>query len=253
MVVAALAACGGTTYNEPEPEFDDLDVDLGRSDVLGPPRIIDAERLARVLEGLPYETAQQAIIDGVTFRAKKILRRAKDGEPGGIVEYVDMSWHRGQDQIFRFFGSSFFAAEPPHRLLGAVGNERADGSKRTLIYRNKPDGMLIEITTDGVAEPPIRMPRSRSTVAKLAALYVDPELLEVGAMQTFSVFRAEDQRDRKVRLTVVAIGTVRRGSEEVATVTFEQDIEGAVTRWIVAGGRDVIQYQSGRDRTTPIR
>lgn len=254
VMVAALAACGGTTYQEPAPEFDDLDVDLGGPDrVLGPPRIIDAERLAAVLEGLPYETTQQAVIDGVRMRLHKVLRRAKDGEPAGIVEYADSSWHRGRDQIFRFTGASYFAGQPPHQLLGVVGNEFADGMTRRLVYRNNPDGMLIEITDDGVAQPPIRRSRSRGTVAKFAAIYVNPALLEVGAMQSFQVFRAQDQRDRLVRLTVIDKGTVRRGTEEIATVTFEQDIEGARTRWVVAGGRDLIQYQSGADKTAPIR
>jgi hypothetical protein len=53
----AAAACGGPEVREPPPEFDDLDpeTELRGPKVLGPPRIIDAERLADVLEGLPYE------------------------------------------------------------------------------------------------------------------------------------------------------------------------------------------------------
>src|SRR5690606_35094626 len=147
--------------------------------VLGPPRIIDAERLAAVLEGLPYEMHQQLAVDGVTTTMRKVLRRARADEPGGFVEEGDVRIS-AEGHLMRSTSLTYFAAEPPHALLSAIGTEQIDGyHHRRLVYRNRPDAMWIQITDDGVDEKPIQMPRSRGTIAKLAAIHVEPEHLEV--------------------------------------------------------------------------
>jgi hypothetical protein len=129
-------------------------------------------------------------------------------------------------------------------LLGGFEVETLDCETRRWDYRNDSAAMWIRSTNGGTVERPLRRPASRETLEGGAAIFVDPNLLEIGAMQTFSSFDVTKARDFPERMTVIEKGIATVNGRQPPTVVFETDIDGRVARTTVAGGRLVLSVKS---------
>lgn len=246
LAVLVAAGCATPPVAEPEPEFDDLDPDttLRGPKAVTRPRIIDGERLAAVLERLPITGDYDVEIDGI--RGVGWWRMRGVSEPRGYLIEIGAEARQGA-RWARSDVRYWFGPEPPHRLERIEDHFATHDGSRTTEFANRPGAMWSRTVENGEAGEPERRPASRETLAPVAALFVDPELLTVGAMQSFTEFRISSRRDVTTTLEVVGKGPWRVDGQTLPTVVFET---ATARRIAVADGRILLGL---RDRSGGVR
>lgn len=246
----APAACATAPppAGDPAPDVDDLDPDTLRGPkLLGPPRIIDAERLEAVVARLPFHGTYDLVADKVVKgTATWTLRRAAASEPPGYVQEYTTEAHL-QHLWMRESERRYYAAAPPHRLTSLVRVSRNNRDDVRTVVRNGSATMTIAVTEHGTPQPLVSRPPSRETLAAQAIIFVDPELVSVGATQTLNQLDVDSQRDVVVHIEVVGKGPWRVEGATMPTVVFEDEVEGRVA---VAGGRLLLGFN---DRSGEVR